>query len=192
MSGRGKVLRRFPYEERAARARNENAALMQAADLRRLTPSGRWDKKHPSWSTWETLAAAFWKAIEDVVPGFHEDAERLKRGDTTRVDAIIDFLEADPLFFRSGYLKADLVRWLGRVTLSDGQLARLRDVVLKVVRTGWRREFRRYCALSRRLDSDEFKAALGNLAQSSREDIRQRAARVLAALDGQPWRPWSK
>jgi hypothetical protein len=120
-------------------------------------------------------------------PDFAEAAEQAKRGDPSRADMLIDFLEADPFYFRSGYLKGDLVRWLNRTPLSAKQNSRLRAVVLHVVATGWRREFRRYCGLARRLDGQEFRAALERLASSDHEGVRLRARWVLAALDGKPW-----
>jgi hypothetical protein len=133
----------------------------------------------------------FWEAMRAALPpGFWHSAEQLKNGDPTGLDTIIEFLEADPIYFRSGYLKADLLRWLNRVSLTQEQFQRLGRVVLHVVSANWRREFNRYCLLARRLDGPQFRSDLQRLSRSPRLDVRRRAERVLAVLDGKQvqWR----
>lgn len=129
----------------------------------------------------EVLPEAFWTSIEQV-----------QSGDPAGAELLIEFLEADPYYFRSGYLKADVLRWLGRIPLDEAQKGRLRTVVLNVIPLGWRREFRRYCAFAKRLDSPTFRHDLAALAASKDTDTSNRARRMLNALDGLPskWRGW--
>lgn len=181
---------RFPFEERAARVRAANEALMAAAARRRRTPSGRWDENDTSIAEWRARAAEFWETMRAALPdAFADSVERVKRGDSSGVELLLDFLEADPMYFRSGYLKADLLRWLSHVTLTEAHLRRLRAIVVQVVSSNWRREFHRYCLFAKRLDAPEFRADLERLAQSERPDVRLRANKALAVLDGK-WVDW--
>lgn len=184
---------KFPYAERARRAREANQALGDASLARRRIPGGGWDRDHSSFSEWERCVEAFWAAMRDALPAeFWSSAEQVRQGDPAGAELLIEFLEADPYYFRSGYLKADALRWLGRIRLNETQKNRLRAVVLKATKAGWRREFRRYCTFARQLDTPAFRSALSTLASSSDGGTMKRAQRVLDALDGVPsiWHEW--
>jgi hypothetical protein len=169
--------------QRAERVRAANRAVNAAADNRRLGPSGRWDRAHPSFTEWEHAVEVFWAAMRATYPAeFWENYERLKSGDALAADYAIDFLEADPICDRSGYLKADLLRFLGRAPLNREQAERLRAVVVSVTIRRYGREFRRYCELARRLDEPSFRERLAHLLKSDDPDVRRRASWVLQAL----------
>ncbi|NLR99172.1 hypothetical protein HGP17_20320 [Rhizobium sp. P38BS-XIX] len=96
------------------------------------------------------LVERFQSAVEAAYPpGFWEHYDRLKGGDARGVEMAIEFLEADPWFFRSGYIKANLARFLKRVPLSKRQVRRLESVLLKIVDERNTEEFRNYCRLAR-------------------------------------------
>lgn len=185
--------RKFPYAERAERARDANRALNAAAMARRRGADGRWDSDHPTMVEWRRCVEVFWAAMRDAAPMELEEATRqVRRGDPVGAEQVIEFLEADPYYFGSGYLKANLLRWLGRVPLNASQMQRLRAVVLKVVALGWRREFRRYCTFAKRLDAPPFRHELARLTASRDVEVSKRARRVLNALEGLPsiWHKW--
>lgn len=58
---------------------------------------------------------------------------RLQAGDAEAVGPAIDFLEADPMCFRSGYTKERLCQYLARMDLNDEARARLAPIVTKVL-----------------------------------------------------------
>ena len=87
-------------------------------------------------------------------PGFWEGMEDLRTGKPSNLEAYIAFLEADSYFFRSSYVKADVIRYLKRYPLTSAQQRRLQYVILNVVRKGFRREFRSYCHLARYVQSE--------------------------------------
>lgn len=127
----------FPYVERAARVREASKVLGQAALARTRVAGGGWDRADPSFSNRERSVEAFWAAMRDALPAeFWESAEQVQRGDPAGAELLIEFLQADPYYFRSGYLKADVLRWLGRIPLDEPQMDRLRTVVLKAVTDG--------------------------------------------------------
>ena len=96
------------FKQRAARLEQARKAVSDAAGGRRATRDGRWDGAHPSYGEWENCVDAFWAAGRAMYPDeFWEARERLRVGDAREADYFIEFLEADPICFRSGYIKAE-------------------------------------------------------------------------------------
>lgn len=60
----------------------------------------------------------------------------------------ITFLELDPKFFRSGYIKEEILTKIKRSKLSKKQIARLRAVLLNAVENRGSKEFKYYCRLA--------------------------------------------
>ena len=87
----------------------------------------------------------------------------------------IEFLECDPVFFRSGYLKEHLLDRLKSVELREEHRERLRAVLIEAVRHRGHREFRRYCRLAPVLAGDALGRALEELMQSDDGGVRSRA-----------------
>ena len=75
----------------------------------------------------------------------------MRAGDRETIEDALLFLEIDPWFFRSGYLKERVIRHLKSAQLSDGDKARLRDVVFAVAIGRNRREWSDYCRLALRV-----------------------------------------
>lgn len=169
---------------RAESVREANRALNAAAANRRLGSNGRWDHGDLSFAEWEHAVEAFWAAMRAAYPAeFWENYERLKIGDVRAADYAIDFLEADPICHRSGYLKTDLLRFLGRLPLNSEQAERLQAVVLSVTTRRYGREYRRYCELARKLDEPRFRESLADLLKSDDPHVRRRASWVFEALN---------
>ncbi len=169
----------FPYELRAREARDAHRAVHTTfAQLRR-----REDRNDPATVAWLTAIAHFREAVEAAYPpGFWDDVARLEKGDVEALETAIQFLEADPYFDRSGYVKADLLRLIKRLPLTSEQAERLRAVVIDAVERRGGREFRAYCRLARRLDGPELREALSRQATSGDADIRRRAGWMLHVL----------
>ena len=68
--------------------------------------------------------------------------------DQETIEFVISFLELDPRFFRSGYIKEAMLQKVGRAELNLKQLMRLRAVLIDAVDRRGGREFRRYCRLA--------------------------------------------
>jgi hypothetical protein len=58
------------------------------------------------------------------------------------------FLEVDPWFFRSGYLKEKLCHVLKQASLTPREAQRVQEILLYAVTTRFRREFRSYSRLA--------------------------------------------
>lgn len=171
--------RDFDYEERASLARSAQALVHEAAAISRRHP-----RDPAAQEIHGSAAAIFRSAIERAYPpGFWDDYRRLKGGHPEAPEAVVRFLEADPWFFRSGYIKADLIRFLRRLEFPQDLATRLRRVVLAVVDRGDRREFRRYCRLARSVDAPDLREGLALRLGHDDPAVRRRARWVLDALE---------
>lgn len=105
-------------------------------------------------------------------PDLHHD---LTRGAPRAIDTATAFLEADPYFFRSGYMKAALIRRLKRTAFSPAQASRLRRIVLARVDGPDRNEFASYCRLALAVRSAELEAEIERRTTSDDPGVARRA-----------------
>jgi hypothetical protein len=96
-------------------------------------------------------------------PGGCELYERFTKGDATVLEAVLRFLEADPLHFRSGYMKEAIWRRLARMDLDEKARSRLEQATLKRLTRPISRDFWYWCRAISRI---------------AREDFRRKACRV--------------
>lgn len=135
------------------------------------------------WDIHKATAERFWKAMDAAYPmGFWEDCEKLKAGDAAGLETVIRFLEADPYFFRSGYIKAWLIRGIKPSMLKPADIKRLQNVVLSLIDRRDDRDFRAFCKLARKVDSPKLREQLAQRINQGNFDVRRRARWVLEAL----------
>lgn len=188
--------------ERLTRAEADSARLHRRKEfLAELKKHGNWLAKGPAeapaWvKPWNEYYAQLATAPEYLAvraeiesaraalhsPEFEAAIELLRLGEAGEpADWSIAYLEADPWYFRSGYFKASLARWLRQVELSEEQRDRLRGAVLNNLPKGPRLDFTETRKLARRLDTPEFRAALERLSTHPDAGTADRARRLLAA-----------
>jgi hypothetical protein len=102
-----------------------------------------------AWKAWEEAATA-WHAQHRATDklwesGFLADLRASKR---PAIEEAILYLEVDPWYFRSGYLKERLIRGLKSAELTERDRRRLWNVVWNAAVGKNRREFRDYCSLA--------------------------------------------
>lgn len=174
---------RFNYEERAAAARA--AHLEIGRTFARL--KNRNDENDPATIAWKAAIARFRDALRLAYPSdFGEDIERLKAGDARGLEGVIRFLEADPMFFGSGYAKADLIRFVNRMALTEHQAKRLRAVALAIVDRRASQEFRRYCRLAAKVNHPGLREDLRSRAAGGDPAVARRARWMLAYVESPP------
>jgi hypothetical protein len=118
-------------------------------------------------------------------PAFWRCLDAVKSGDRTGLEPILCFLEADPWCFRSGYVKADLIRSVIRLDLNEADKARLRRTVLLVVDDPvLRRELRSYAKLAVAVAGPGLVEALEVRLSVDSSVIRANARWILDALSG--------
>jgi hypothetical protein len=146
-----------------------------------------WRLAPPSRQRAEHLARVGWfhEQLAGLYGPVRHALERLRRDDLSGIETLIRFLEADVYCHRSGYLKAEVIRFLTRANLNDETLERLRRVVLAVVDDFDRREFRAYIRLGRRVDSAAFRNDLRTRRDSGSHRTARHADWMLVGL-GEP------
>lgn len=169
----------FGYSKRG-RAVNEAHAEIHAAFQELVN---RDNESDPRTKRWLDAIRAFNAALSRVYSGDLRLVERRALA-AAKVDTadILDFLEADPVFFGSGYMKEEVLGVLKRRSLQQHESQRLQAIILNVVRMPARREFRRYCQVAATVDDERFRENLNALQVSDDPDIRRRSGWVLAAL----------
>jgi hypothetical protein len=174
----------FDYESLADAEKKARQAIHDFVDEGYRTGQAQeptnpaFEAKHQELSkTWgKALVAAY-------PPGFWESFAQLQNRDLVGLPIAIEFLEADPWFFRSGYYKEKLIRYILRLDLTTNFQARLRKIILAAVDKRYRREFREYCRLARKVDNSELREALLERLKHDNSDIRRRAQWVLDGLE---------
>ena len=121
-------------------------------------------------------------ALERAYPqGFWEAYPRLTSGDPDSIEVAIAFLEDDPWFFRTGYVKGGLIRALKKLCLTKPQAERLREVVVRTVDAGDRPRFREFCHLARKVVAPSLEEAMVIRLASLDRGVARRARWVLDA-----------
>ena len=106
---------------------------------------------------WEKACLEFHAAFDRLAfPGGSSAIKAVQNGDPEAINVAISFLLADPYHLRSGYLKADIWRWIQRSKLGNGQLVRLEKAALKYLDRRISREFWNMCTAMARLGRSGF------------------------------------
>jgi hypothetical protein len=146
---------KMSWKARAEVMREVHQLVGQWADCRGQNES--------MWDVWEA-GVAHWRGLLETIypPEFYVACEKLVRDEPHDLMPIFEFLQADPLFFRSGYAKEGLLTKLKSYPLTEKDKDALRAIILQRVddEAEVRREFRHYVRLARVLDSPEFRVAL--------------------------------
>jgi hypothetical protein len=139
---------------------------------------------------WREAAARFHVAVAGLYSeDFLAEVRRLQAGDAGAVETALNFLEADPWCFRSGYVKENLMRFLVRARLTPSERQRVEQVLLRVVDAGDRREFGRACQLARRHVTDTLRAELKTRLTADDPGVLRRALAMLTSLDDPQFTP---
>lgn len=170
----------FPYAARARDVQDAHRALH--ASFRDV--KSRSNPRDPGTVRWLAAIERFEKALHKAYPEhFWTHLDDLRAGNTRYVETALSFLEADPIFFRSGYIKVDVLRALKRLPMTQNDQTRLRTIVLDRIKSRGGREFRHYCHLARSIDGAGFRTSVETLAASSNPAIARRARWALEAMD---------
>jgi hypothetical protein len=158
------------------------AAVLRTHQAVRTTVKHR-QKGHEAWDAWQRACCEFHAAVSALYAPVCAAIERLDDGDVGALETAVAFLELDPYCFRSGYVKADLLRRLKHMTLTRPYAARLQQVILAAVDRYDRREFRGYCRLAKKVNSPELRAELAERLTDVDPGVRRRARWALEALE---------
>ena len=102
-----------------------------------------------AWKVWQDTASA-WHAQHYPTDKLWEDEflAELRASKRPAIEDTILYLEVNPWYFRSGYLKERLIRGLKSADLTPRDRRRLWNVVWNAAAGKNRREFRNFCSLA--------------------------------------------
>ena len=124
----------------------------------------RRDQSKKGYEDWKAATSA-WHAQRYPTDFLWSDEFLVALGNSKRqaIEDTILYLEVDPWYFRSGYLKERLLRKLKSADLTERDKVRLRNVIWNVAAGKNRREFRRYCSLAPMVANDGFRWRLADV-----------------------------
>jgi uncharacterized protein YukE len=162
-----------------AQYRELAAAINQATDG---VPEGWQGPREPTRSAYQQRINRWHQLMSELYGGLDDAVAAARAGEASGIEALTTFLEADVICHRSGYVKADALKVLGRAELSDAIKRRLEDVILAAVDGPDRREFRSYAQLARKLDNPRLRTELERRAASSDLRTKRHAGWAIDAL----------
>lgn len=121
---------------------------------------------------------------QHLYPDIDASVAALKQGDGSHVEPVIYYLERDPYTYGSGYLKEKIWRYLLRVTLTNKQKERLREIAIHYIKTRLSREFFPMCRFVNGIATDEFKQQVLTLEATGDVRVQQRAYLLDAHFKG--------
>lgn len=130
-------------------------------------------------SAWKDACSAFRShvsGIDPLIDRVYEDSELI---DQELIEFAITFLELNPMFFRSGYIKEEMLRKLKRSSLSEKQCERLRTILIDAVNNRGTREFRRYCRLLPKISNSKLIDVLETVKKFGEGPRKHRASVML-------------
>lgn len=117
-------------------------------------------------------------------PDFFEMLEACRRGEARGLNTVLDFIEACPRFFRSGYTLDRALRFVARPPRTAVQTHRLQQIVLQAVGRELRLPFRNISKVARAVDAPSLRKDLTALASSDDPVSVRRAQSLLQTLQG--------
>ncbi|HET9365447.1 MAG TPA: hypothetical protein VFP71_10615 [Candidatus Angelobacter sp.] len=141
-------------------------------------------KARKQMAAWQEAARAFHESYDKLAfpGGLSREFELLRIGDAGAIEMAIQFLEANPWYFRSGYYKADIFKMLGKHSLNDDQCDRMRKLILERVRGLPVREMRAYARFAVKISAPQFEAELIDIAGNADRHAARHAQLVLTVL----------
>lgn len=136
-----------------------------------------------AWKAWEDATSA-WHAQRYPTERLWEDQflADLRTSARQAIDEAILYLEVDPWYFRSGYLKERLIRGLKAADLTERDRRRLRNVIWNVAGGRNRREFRDYCSLAAVVGDDGLIQLLEDVSPERDRDAKGKFGYLLRYL----------
>lgn len=165
------------FESNAAQLRDLHAAT-KATFARR-------DDNDERWEAWQEACLRFNTSYDALAfpGGIGTAMSLLENNDPNTIEMVVQFLEADPWYFHSGYHKADMLKQLRHAPLSEVQRKRLQQVlVARIQGPETPREFRWYCHLARFISDADFARQVTGLAESADSVTVLHAQWVLSQL----------
>ena len=136
-----------------------------------------------AWNAWEDANCA-WHAQRYPTDRLWDDEflADLRASDRQAIEEAILYLEVDPWYFRSGYLKERLIRGLKAANLTERDRRRLRNVIWNVAGGRNRREYRNYCSLAAMVGDADLIRLLDDVSPARDQEAKGKFGYLLSYL----------
>ena len=131
---------------------------------------------------WERACAAFHSRKSRLDPYIERACKKARYTDKNLLEFVVCFLEVDPWFFGSGYLKQIFLTRLKRSDLDEATKGRLRRVLLDAVNRRGTRDFKHYCRLAAVIGDEGLVAALEKASDNNDRAVASRAKLMLGTI----------
>lgn len=170
---------RHDYAERAREVEQARALI----DRSFIAMTNRSNRDDPRTRAWLEAIDRFYAALASVYAGTLQSyaAGELPAEQVTSED-LLEFLEANPYFFGSGYMKERVLTILKRRPLNASLRKRLLRVILDSTDGPQRREFLYYCRAARFIEATELMPSLRDIERNGTPQQGRKASMILAAL----------
>lgn len=160
-------IRKAAMEWEALRAKIEDALPQRAVSEEGFRI---WCEACDAWHSYESILDTFWKP---------ESLQSLEAGDPELLEIALAFVEVDPYYFRSGYLKKRLFRRLKRLKLSNAHRQRLLQGILDAVQSHRGDGWKDFCLLAGSFSDIDFANGVSRFLSDSDPHIAWRAQILL-------------
>lgn len=168
------------FPDRVAELNRLNQAVADTSDL-------RWRTRRPAdIAAWEAAVKTWYDysgcSRDDKFYVFESDRflTALASGEAEARKCALTFLEYDPYYFRSGYMKAKLLVRLKHLQLTGDEAARMRGIVCKAILDRRPKcEFRYYARMLKNVGTPEFRRQIRALTVSNIPYLKDRQAMCL-------------
>jgi hypothetical protein len=114
--------------------------------------------------------------------GLAQKLQALTEQHPEAVEDAICFLEVDPWFFGSGYIKERILHNLKRCSMTETQHERLMQCILRSIDGGSRRVFASYARVAGAHPSNALRMAVESRLASADPEVKRRAWHVMAVI----------
>ncbi len=134
------------------------------------------------WREWQRATDELRNYQSSILALWDDETLALIRAaDRNALEGALAFLEADPYFYRSGYLKEKVLHAIKHALWERNDELRLQTIVLRAIEGRYKRELKFYTRLIPRLRDDNFERALRLAAMRANSSNHWRL--TLLALD---------
>ena len=132
------------------------------------------------YRAWEEACKLFHEYKSPLDEYFEKACNCEKFDDKDLLEFVVQFLEVDPWFFRSGYLKEIFLTKIKRSNISVKTKTRLRNILMDAVNKRGAREYKYYCRLAVQVADENI---IDFLKEAEKSDGARRKNRALLMLD---------
>ena len=180
----------FDFKNFTARVAELNRRYKELHDLSELRLRTGKEEDIARWelavNKWKDFSGFGWPETKFYLFENREFLAALSSGDADAKETAIKFLEFDPYYYRSGYMKSKLLVRLKQLKLTASEVRCLQKVVCNAILSPLpKSEFKYYAGLLKNIGTPEFRAKLQNL---SVPDLSYLKARLECCLQEVYWR----